>query len=173
MRGCHWRRVLRLYQATVPDTGDALDAEHTHWFRAKFFQQYRLFFRYHAQGRIIVYGWVNDEESKRAYGTADDAYRVFRRMLDSGHPPSDWDSLMAEVRAEGERLAQIVGRPEPEASPESVQSSTGWDREQFSITCEIALESRFRSVRRDLAAPAHNSAFKSANSVALLSFQFS
>ncbi|MBE0593878.1 MAG: type II toxin-antitoxin system YhaV family toxin, partial [Gemmatimonadales bacterium] len=79
-----------------------------------FFQQYRLFFRYHAQARVIVYGWVNDEDSKRAYGTVDDAYRVFRRMLDSGHPPSDWDSLMAEVRTEGERLARIAGRPEPE-----------------------------------------------------------
>src|SRR5512135_98153 len=28
--------------------GNTLGDEHKHWFRAKFFQQYRLFFRYHA-----------------------------------------------------------------------------------------------------------------------------
>jgi toxin YhaV len=49
----------------------------THWFRAKFFQQYRLFFRYHRESRIIIYAWVNDEESKRAYESASDAYRTF------------------------------------------------------------------------------------------------
>jgi len=31
-----------------------------HWFRAKFFQQYRLFFRYHQASKVIVYAWVND-----------------------------------------------------------------------------------------------------------------
>ena len=28
--------------------GNTLGEAHTHWFRAKFFQQYRLFFRFHA-----------------------------------------------------------------------------------------------------------------------------
>lgn len=37
-----------------------------HWFRAKFFQQYRLFFRYHRAQRIIVYAWVNDEQTRCA-----------------------------------------------------------------------------------------------------------
>jgi hypothetical protein len=32
-----------------------LAAQHKHWFRAKFFQQYRLFFRYHQASKIIVY----------------------------------------------------------------------------------------------------------------------
>ena len=40
--------------------GQALGAEHKHWFRAKFYQQYRLFFRYQASARVIVYAWVND-----------------------------------------------------------------------------------------------------------------
>ena len=82
--------------------------EHKHWFRAKFFQQYRLFFRFHAQARLIVFAWVNDEDTKRAYGSTDDAYRVFRRMLDSGRPPTDWDQLLAEARAESERLARLA-----------------------------------------------------------------
>jgi len=79
--------------------GNALGEEHRHWFRAKFFQQYRLFFRYHAVSRVIVYAWVNDEDTKRAYESGSDAYRVFRRMLESGHPPDDWDQLLREVNA--------------------------------------------------------------------------
>jgi toxin YhaV len=78
--------------------GNTLGDEHRHWFRARFFQQYRLFFRYHAQARVIVLAWINDEDTKRAYESADDAYRVFRRMLDSGHPSSDWARLLAEAR---------------------------------------------------------------------------
>lgn len=88
--------------------GNTLGDEHKHWFRAKFFQQYRLFFRYHAPRKVIVYAWVNDEDTKRAYESNDDAYRVFRKMLESGHPPDDWDRLLAESRAESGRLQQVV-----------------------------------------------------------------
>lgn len=83
--------------------GKALGDDYKHWFRAKFFQQYRLFFRYHAQAKVIVFAWVNDEDSKRAYESSDDAYRVFRNMLESGHPPDDWEQLLGEARAEGSR----------------------------------------------------------------------
>ncbi|MEY4506537.1 MAG: hypothetical protein RL297_1115 [Pseudomonadota bacterium] len=79
--------------------GKTLGDAHRHWFRAKFFQQYRLFFRFHAASRIIVLAWVNDEDTRRAYESADDAYRVFRKMLDSGHPPGNWDELLAQARA--------------------------------------------------------------------------
>jgi toxin YhaV len=41
---------------------------------------------------------VNDEDTRRAYESADDAYRVFRKMLDSGHPPGDWEELLTQVR---------------------------------------------------------------------------
>jgi toxin YhaV len=88
--------------------GNTLGDEHKHWFRAKFFQQYRLFFRFHAQAKVIVFAWVNDEDTKRAYESADDAYRVFRRMLDSGRPPSNWGQLLAEARAESERLGRLA-----------------------------------------------------------------
>ncbi len=76
--------------------GGALGGDHKHWFRAKFYQQYRLFFRYHAPSKVIVYVWVNDENTKRAFESGDDAYQVFRKMLKSGHPPDDWDQLLAE-----------------------------------------------------------------------------
>ncbi|WP_295998427.1 type II toxin-antitoxin system YhaV family toxin [Rugamonas sp.] len=79
--------------------GTTLGEDHKHWFRAKFFQQYRLFFRYHASSKVIVLAWVNDEGSKRAYESSDDAYKVFRKMLDEGHPPDDWDRLLAEAKS--------------------------------------------------------------------------
>ena len=53
--------------------------------------------------------WVNDEATKCAYDSADDAYRVFRKMLESGHPPDDWDRLLAQTRNESGRLRHEVG----------------------------------------------------------------
>jgi len=88
--------------------GGSLGEEHKHWFRAKFFQQYRLFFRNHASSKVIGLAWVNDEDSKRAYESVEDAYRVFRKMLQGGHPPDDWQSLLAEASCEALRLRQIV-----------------------------------------------------------------
>ncbi len=90
--------------------GSTLGEEHKHWFRAKFFQQYRLFFRYHGPSKTLVFAWVNDEETKRSYESSDDAYRVFRKMLENGHPPDDWDQLLSEAQAEGQRLQQIASQ---------------------------------------------------------------
>ncbi len=90
--------------------GSTLGAHYKHWFRAKFFQQYRLFFRYHAPSKVIVLAWVNDEDTKRAYESSDDAYRIFGKMLGSGHPPDDWQQLLAEARADGQRLQRLAGR---------------------------------------------------------------
>jgi len=53
--------------------GSTLGAVHRHWRRAKFFQQYRLFFRFHTRSRLIVLGWVNDIDTNRAYGSKTDA----------------------------------------------------------------------------------------------------
>ncbi len=98
--------------------GKTLGEDHKHWFRAKFFQQYRLFFRYHAASKVIVYAWVNDEDTKRAYESQDDAYRVFRKMLESGHPPDDWDQLLSGARAEPGRLERLFHRGSGQASNE-------------------------------------------------------
>lgn len=88
--------------------GTTLGPDRKHWFRAKFFQQYRLFFRYHAQVKMIVYVWVNDETTKRAYESSDDAYLVFRNMLESGHPPDDWEQLLRESQAASPRLRRYT-----------------------------------------------------------------
>lgn len=94
--------------------GATLGDAYKHWFRAKFFQQYRLFFRYHAPTKVIVLAWVNDDDTRRANQSSDDAYLVFRKMLQSGHPPDDWDGLLREAHAESARLSQAlagIGRP--------------------------------------------------------------
>lgn len=76
--------------------GATLGKGRAHWFRAKFGGgRFRLFFRYRSDVRIIVYAWVNDEDTLRTYGSSTDAYRVFAEMLDAGNPPESWDQLVA------------------------------------------------------------------------------
>lgn len=88
--------------------GITLGNNHKHWFRAKFFQQYRLFFRFDSASKIIVFAWVNDEKTKRAYGSKTDAYRVFEKMLKGGHPPDSWDQLLKEAKSSLDRLNDIA-----------------------------------------------------------------
>jgi toxin YhaV len=84
--------------------GDTLGADKKHWMRAKFFQQYRLFFRFRKAEKIVLYAWVNDESTLRAYDSKTDAYAVFRKMLEKMRPPDDWEQLKAECIAAGNRL---------------------------------------------------------------------
>jgi toxin YhaV len=95
--------------------GNTLGKDYKHWFRAKFFQQYRLFFRYHQSSQIIVYAWINDDKSKRAYGSKTDAYRIFQKMLKSGNPPDDWNSLLQEAKQQKERLSKAINAHQLEA----------------------------------------------------------
>ena len=90
--------------------GKTLGDEHRHWFRAKFFQQYRLFFRFHAESRIIIFAWVNDDTTLRAYDSRTDAYRVFKGMLEDGNPPGDWNALLASVQKTGGELAELMAQ---------------------------------------------------------------
>ena len=79
--------------------GNTLGAAYRHWFRAKFFGRFRLFFRYDSRSRIIVYAWVNDERTLRQHGGKSDPYEVFRRMLASGNPPNEWTALVRSADA--------------------------------------------------------------------------
>ena len=81
--------------------GNTLGTENKNWFRAKFLQQCCLFFRCGNQRKTIVVTWINDEKTKRAYGSKIDAYRVFENMFDSGHPAADWETLLAEANKSG------------------------------------------------------------------------
>lgn len=86
--------------------GGTLGDANKHWFRAKFLQQYRLFYRFNAKAKIIVLGWVNDDKTKRAYGKKNDAYAVFQKMLANGNPPSDWGELLAA--SDGKALVKAL-----------------------------------------------------------------
>jgi toxin YhaV len=87
--------------------------------------QYRLFFRFHVESKVIVLGWANDEDTKRTYGATDDAYRIFSKMLAAGHPPNDWNGLIQECQGASVRTTELktlrglrAGRQDPpQASP--------------------------------------------------------
>ncbi|MCK1504555.1 type II toxin-antitoxin system YhaV family toxin [Bradyrhizobium sp. 18] len=101
--------VLKVAFEDIPDNptrdiyrqGATLGDEYKHWFRAKFLQQFRLFFRYQrsADAKVIVLAWVNDDSTLRAYESANDAYAVFRKTLKRGNPPDDWTKLSESARA--------------------------------------------------------------------------
>ncbi|SFC29977.1 toxin YhaV [Marinospirillum celere] len=88
--------------------GHTLGAGHTHWHRAKFFQQYRLFFRYDLESKILIYAWVNDDKTKRAFESKQDAYTVFYKMLKNGNPPNSWAQLKAEAASESENAKTVL-----------------------------------------------------------------
>src|ERR1700679_1322149 len=77
--------------------GNTLGKENKHWFRAKSHQRYRLFFRYSTKHKVIVYAWLNDENTLRKGGARTDPYAVFSSMLKSGNPPQDLDELLARA----------------------------------------------------------------------------
>lgn len=80
--------------AIIYRQGSTLGECYKHWFRAKFGNgRFRLFFRYDSTTKVIIFAWVNDETTLRAYGAKSDAYKVFKGMLDDGNPPDDWSAL--------------------------------------------------------------------------------
>jgi toxin YhaV len=74
--------------------GNTLGEDNRHWFRAKFHERYRLFFRFSSQDKVIIYAWVNDENSLRKAGARTDPYALFRNMLAAGKPPSSMVQLL-------------------------------------------------------------------------------
>lgn len=80
--------------------GNTLGSAHRHWRRAKIGRRFRVFFRYDTRAKTIVFAWVNDEQTLRATGSKSDPNAVFKRMLDRGNPPDDWESLVAASRDE-------------------------------------------------------------------------
>jgi toxin YhaV len=75
--------------------GNTLGADNRHWFRAKFHERYRLFYRFSSREKVIVYAWVNDEGTLRKAGSKTDPYAIFRAMLEAGNPPGSMQALLA------------------------------------------------------------------------------
>ena len=78
--------------------GNTLGADNRHWFRAKFHERYRLFYRFSSKEKVIVYAWVNDDRTLRKARAKTDPYHVFRSMLESGDPPAGMKELHAQAR---------------------------------------------------------------------------
>jgi len=78
--------------------GDSLGPDNRHWFRAKFHQRYRLFFRFSTQDKVIVYVWVNDESTLRKAGSKTDPYAIFKSMLAAGDPPGSLEALLKRAK---------------------------------------------------------------------------
>lgn len=74
--------------------GNTLGAAYRHWRRAKIGRRFRLFFRYDSKAKVIVFAWVNDEQTLRSAGSKSDPYAVFEKMLGRGNPPNDWAALV-------------------------------------------------------------------------------
>lgn len=80
--------------------GNTLGTAYRHWRRAKIGRRFRLFFRYDSRSRVIVFAWVNDEQTLRSAGSRSDPYAVFEKMLGQGNPPDDWNALIATAQGD-------------------------------------------------------------------------
>ena len=83
--------------------GNTMGPAFRHWRRAKIGRRFRLFFRFDSKMRIIIFAWVNDEHTLCSSGAKTDPYIVFQKMLKSGHPPDDWDALLAASESDWKR----------------------------------------------------------------------
>ena len=79
--------------------GNTMGPAFRHWRRAKIGRRFRLFFRFDSKTRIIIFAWINDEHTLRSSGSKTDPYVVFQKMLKQGHPPDDWNGLLAMSKA--------------------------------------------------------------------------
>ena len=97
-----FRALSRLMLDAVPGDpardeyrqGNTLGHAHRHWRRAKIGRRFRLFFRYDSKAKVIVYAWVNDEQTLRSAGSKSDPYAQFEKMLGRGNPPDEWSALV-------------------------------------------------------------------------------
>ena len=71
-----------------------------HWRRAKIGRRFRLFFRFDSKTKIILFAWVNDENTLRSSGSEGDHYAVFQKMLNRGHSPDNWAVLVSASKTE-------------------------------------------------------------------------
>lgn len=59
--------------------GNTMGPAFRHWRRAKIGRWFRLFFRFDSKTRIIIFAWVNDENTFRQSGSKTDPYAATRK----------------------------------------------------------------------------------------------
>jgi toxin YhaV len=80
--------------------GNTMGTTFRHWRRAKIGRRFRLFFRFDSKTKVIIFTWVNDENTLRSSGSKSDPYAVFQKVLERGHPPDDWVALVTASKAQ-------------------------------------------------------------------------
>ena len=80
--------------------GNTMGAAFRHWRRAKIGRRFRLFFRFDSKTKIIIFAWVNDENTLRSSGSKSDPYAVFQKMLERGHLPDNWAALASASKTD-------------------------------------------------------------------------
>ena len=97
--------VYRSMTVTVPtkpadpvfQLGHSLGKTHGNWRRVKkgLPQRSRMFFMFASKPlAVVIYAWLNDEDTLREEGSRSDVYEVFKRMLERGEVPSNINDLM-------------------------------------------------------------------------------
>jgi len=100
--------VFKAINETVPANpadsvfrlGHTLGDYNAHWRHVKkgMPQRYRLFFRFASSPlTLIVYVWLNDEDSLRKEGAKTDVYARFRAMLERGAVPAGIEDLIRDT----------------------------------------------------------------------------
>ncbi len=92
-----FRALSHLILETIPSDpareeyrqGNTMGPNYRHWRRTKIGRRFRLFFRYDSKAKLLIYAWVNDEQTLRSAGSKTDPYSVFQKMLARGNPPND------------------------------------------------------------------------------------
>jgi toxin YhaV len=103
-----FKALSQLMLETVPSDpnreeyrqGNTMGPAFRHWRRAKIGRRFRLFFRFDSKTKLIIFAWVNDENTLRSTGSKSDPYAVFQKMLQRGHPPDDWAALVSASKSQ-------------------------------------------------------------------------
>lgn len=101
--------LVEIIEKRVPSNPDAAEfrlgrtlGRFTNWRRVKHNglpDRYRLFFQFRSSVKVIVFVWLNDEDTLRKKDAKTDVYAVFRKMLESSKVPNDFNELLAKAAA--------------------------------------------------------------------------
>jgi toxin YhaV len=78
----------------------SLENKYKEWRRVKqgLPPRYRMFFRFYSATKEIIFAWINSEGCIRKSGDKYDVYAIFKKMLDRGEIPKDYEQLIAQSK---------------------------------------------------------------------------
>ena len=117
-----FRALSRLMLEVIPQDpsrnkyrqGSTLGWRYRHWRRARIGRRFRLFFRYDAKAKVIIYAWVNDQSTLRLLGQQDRSVQGLRQDARAGESARRlglFDDCIKAGLAVGEITASRLRRP--------------------------------------------------------------